>query len=191
VDRASTDRSERGAALVEMALVAPLLLLLLFGIVEFGFVFKDRLTISHATNAAARTGSTTGTDPAADFLILGAVEAGLTGAVDLATIDHVDIYKANPDGSKSGSYNRYFVDASSACGWNPCPDPSTGSPVYGNPSNWGDPSNRDVVLDADGLDTLGIEVQYTHTWLTGILGFGPATWVEQAEVRLEPDVFGP
>ena len=43
--------NERGAALVEMALVTPLLVLLVFGILEFGLAFRDRLTVSNATSS--------------------------------------------------------------------------------------------------------------------------------------------
>lgn len=183
-----TQQRERGAALVEMAIIAPVLILLVFGILEFGLVFKNRLTISHSANSAARVGSTIGTDPAADLLILQAVEAGFIGAVNPSVVNYVDIYQSDAAGSKL-AFNRYHWDAASACHWNPCPDP-LGVPVYGNPSGWGDPSNRDVVLDGDGLDTLGVEVNYTHNWVSGVLGFGPQNWSEHARVRLEPDVFG-
>jgi Flp pilus assembly protein TadG len=44
----------RGAALVEFALVAPLLFLLLFGIVEFGFVFNDYQSVRQGVRDATR-----------------------------------------------------------------------------------------------------------------------------------------
>ena len=68
---------ERGAALVEMAMVLPLLVLLVFGIVEYGLLFKERLTIASAASSAARTGATMGTRDEADMAILRALEAGL------------------------------------------------------------------------------------------------------------------
>ena len=43
-----------GAVSVEMALVAPLLIVLLFGILEFGLVIKDYLGINQAAREAAR-----------------------------------------------------------------------------------------------------------------------------------------
>jgi Flp pilus assembly protein TadG len=46
----------RGAAVVEMAVVTPLLLLILFGIMEFGWVFMMEQTITNATREAARVG---------------------------------------------------------------------------------------------------------------------------------------
>jgi Flp pilus assembly protein TadG len=47
-------RSERGAELIEMALVLPILLLVLVGIVEFGFMFQRFLVLTNAANEGAR-----------------------------------------------------------------------------------------------------------------------------------------
>lgn len=44
----------RGAALVEFAVVAPLLFLVLFGIIEFGQIFKVRQTCQHAAREGCR-----------------------------------------------------------------------------------------------------------------------------------------
>ena len=45
---------ERGVAVVEFALVVPLLLLILFGIIEFGILFYDKAVITNASREAAR-----------------------------------------------------------------------------------------------------------------------------------------
>lgn len=50
-------RSRRGQALTEFALTAPLLLLLIFGIIEFGRAFQSWVTIQNAARAAARFAS--------------------------------------------------------------------------------------------------------------------------------------
>lgn len=47
-------RSERGAALVEMALITPFLVLLLLGLIEFGWLFSQNLDIKHGAREAAR-----------------------------------------------------------------------------------------------------------------------------------------
>jgi len=49
-------RHQKGQALVEMALIIPLLLVLLLGIFEFGRLFNAYLTVQHATREAARVG---------------------------------------------------------------------------------------------------------------------------------------
>ncbi len=52
-----TGSRERGQAVVEMALVLPILLLLLLGIVQFGSVFRDYIALTDATRVGARQGS--------------------------------------------------------------------------------------------------------------------------------------
>ena len=49
-----TGRRQRAAALVEFAVVLPVLLLILFGIMEFGQLFRVRQTCLHAAREAAR-----------------------------------------------------------------------------------------------------------------------------------------
>jgi Flp pilus assembly protein TadG len=50
-------RSERGANLVEFALVLPLLLLILAGVVDFGYAFHDYIIITNAAREGARVAS--------------------------------------------------------------------------------------------------------------------------------------
>lgn len=45
---------ESGASLVEFALVAPLLFLLLFGMIEFGWLFAQNLDVRHGAREGAR-----------------------------------------------------------------------------------------------------------------------------------------
>ncbi|ACB85885.1 TadE/TadG family type IV pilus assembly protein [Natranaerobius thermophilus] len=47
---------ERGQALVELAFVLPVLLLLVFGIIEFGSIFHAQLTLNNASREGARHG---------------------------------------------------------------------------------------------------------------------------------------
>ena len=55
--------SMAGTATVELALVAPLLLILLMGIVEFGLLFEDYIILRNAAREGARSGAV-GTDTA-------------------------------------------------------------------------------------------------------------------------------
>jgi Flp pilus assembly protein TadG len=47
-------KSQKGAAVVEFAVILPLLLLILFGIVEFGFIFYDQALLTNASREGAR-----------------------------------------------------------------------------------------------------------------------------------------
>ncbi len=54
---------QRGQALVEFALVLPLLVTLLFGIVQFGIAFNNYLVLTDAVRAGARTAAVSRTAP--------------------------------------------------------------------------------------------------------------------------------
>ena len=60
MSRGRARRRDRGArsgqALVEFALIVPLFLLLLLGLLEFGFIFDHAMTVSYATREGARVG---------------------------------------------------------------------------------------------------------------------------------------
>jgi len=53
-------RSERGAELIEMALVTPILLLLVMGIVDFGFMFQRYVVLTNAAVEGARVATLPG-----------------------------------------------------------------------------------------------------------------------------------
>jgi Flp pilus assembly protein TadG len=55
-------RSERGAALVEMAMVLPLLIVLLFGIMETGWLFSQHVELRHSSREAARIAAVSSPD---------------------------------------------------------------------------------------------------------------------------------
>ena len=60
--------AEKGAALVEFALVFPLLLLLLMGIVEFGLLFHNKQVLTNASREGARAGIARSDDEIGDIV---------------------------------------------------------------------------------------------------------------------------
>ncbi|MFV2000320.1 MAG: TadE/TadG family type IV pilus assembly protein [Acidimicrobiia bacterium] len=200
--------SQRGVVLVEMALVAPILILLVIGIMEFGLAFRDRLTVSNGTQSAGRVAAALGNSDDSDMAVLQAVEQslGILPGSGGGIIKHVQIWKSNGAGapvtacgavgSGGSNCNWYEYDPSLPCNWNPCPDPNNGSPpVYGGGFT---PAGRDVTLDSGGLDTVGITVLFAHNWITGIMPLADVTcasngsncWTDTALFRLEPQNFG-
>ena len=55
--------NERGAVAAEFALLLPVLLLILFGIIEFGFLMYGREVVTNATREGARAGIIQATPP--------------------------------------------------------------------------------------------------------------------------------
>lgn len=55
-------RNSEGQTLVETALVLPVILLILMGIIEFGLIFNNYLMVSNASREGARTAAVGATD---------------------------------------------------------------------------------------------------------------------------------
>ena len=64
---------DRGAVLIEAAFVFPIVMMIFFGIIEFGLAFKDYLSAANGTLSGARVATTAGDDAMADYDILQAI----------------------------------------------------------------------------------------------------------------------
>jgi Flp pilus assembly protein TadG len=64
IDRRSRWRSERGAELIEFAIVAPILIFILAAIVDFGMLFRTYEAVTNAAREGARVGVLPGYAPA-------------------------------------------------------------------------------------------------------------------------------
>lgn len=101
------DRS-RGQALVEFSVLVPAFMLILFGMLEFGFVFTHNLTLEYATREGARTGAAladgggnAGICATIDPQIIAAVERVLTSPgspIDESQVTTIKIWKATAAG---------------------------------------------------------------------------------------------
>ena len=73
-------RDENGGSLIEFAIIAPLLFVILFGIIEFGVLLFDKAMLTNASREGARAGivydfdSSTGTNHPDNATIIAAVQ---------------------------------------------------------------------------------------------------------------------
>jgi Flp pilus assembly protein TadG len=95
----SIGRREEGQALVEFALVAPILFLILFGIVQFGIAFKHSIALTDAVRAGARkaTVSRSLADP------VSATESAVLGAASDLDPSQVKVKVTVPSGWTPGA----------------------------------------------------------------------------------------
>lgn len=186
--------------MVEFALVAVLLLTLVFGIIEFGLAFRDRLTIGNAGQTAARVGTAVGNGDEADQVMLNALEQTLANlpSSGVGVVKYVDFYKADANGDPVGGcpggdcvrYTYVYQDGPGPlCDWSPCPG-MDGSGGYGG--SWV-PSARNVQVG--NLDVMGVSIVFSHDWITGGLVPLPDVdcasppgdcWVDTTTMRMEP-----
>lgn len=82
-------KSQKGTAIVEFALILPLFLMLLFGLVDFGRLFHAYLTIDHAGREGARAASVQSED--------GIVQSSIMNAVTGLNTDNLTV-QVSPEG---------------------------------------------------------------------------------------------
>lgn len=156
--------SERGASMIEFALVAPLFFLVLFGGIEVGLMFRSHLAVEDMSRNAARVASIQRDNPDADIAILGVIDeltAGLQGEVNKVIIFHAPTLN---DGLPPSC-----IDAN-------------GQPIsIANLCNSYGDNFREVVAGVIAVETaladaerqewmnLGIYVEFTHPFATGFL----------------------
>ena len=90
----------QGQALVEMALILPVLLLLVFGMIDFGRVFQTNLAATEASREIARVAALMGDDSAADTIIAN-VKTNATSALtsgNTVTVTITPSYSARTNG---------------------------------------------------------------------------------------------
>ncbi len=178
-------RSQRGATLIEFALIFPLMVLVIVGILEIGLAFKDYLTVSYISREAARVGALAGDDTDADCSILRGIGTVATEG-DLARITSVQIFKADVNGTQGvTNYAVYEGGDPDLC--NVPAQPSDAWDI--TPINWA-PTSRQTAVGDDDLDIIGVRIIMTHNWITNFPPFtGSMTIDESTITRLEPQVF--
>jgi Flp pilus assembly protein TadG len=81
VKRIRRSREDQGAAAVEFALVLPVLVLILFGIVDLGRMLNARITLSQAAHEGARAAAIADDDVALDTVtrVMGSMATAMDG----------------------------------------------------------------------------------------------------------------
>ncbi len=87
MNRLRTDARDGGAAAVEFALVLPILLLLVFGIIDFGRAYHAQVTLTHGAREGVRVVAFGGTQADVQArLDAGALTPGALGPVSISSV---------------------------------------------------------------------------------------------------------
>lgn len=189
---------QRGAALVEFVLIAPLLVLIVAAIFEFGLAFRDSMTLSNALRSGARVGSNAGRERQADYTILKSIEAAMT-EFPTARVERIIVYKAATTNSAvpaaclavsgSGGVNTSTVSCNvyqSSDMARPLSDfGGTTSCSATSPDRYWCPTARQN-QQALGADYLGVWMQIRYEYVTNVFPGSGITITDRAVMRLEP-----
>lgn len=175
---------ERGAALLEVAIVMGLLLMLALGAFEYGMAFQSWFGVSAASREGARIGASVGPAEEADCRILESVAAALLSTSG-DEVRKVTVFEHDPVTSTDLEFNAYRPF-----------DPETDDPdnlvctswfiIPG--STWTDTERDNTGEDRDWL---GVDVEFTHNWITNFLWWsGSVDWSNRSIMRIEPVNYG-
>jgi hypothetical protein len=190
-------RGDGGAAILETAVVTLPFFILIFGILDFGILFKSYLGTGAAANSGARVASTQANSLSADYHILTAVDRA-AAALDRDDIERVIIFKADspgdgPDagclsggGGVADECNVYFPAAFELAEDEfDCDDP-TG---VATDTNWCPTDRVAYFADSSGApttpDLIGVQIVYNHEMLTGMFG-SEVDFSSTSVLRIEP-----
>lgn len=168
----------RGAVAVEAAIITPLLLLLVLGIVEFGLVFKDKLAMASAVRAGARTASAEPRN-AAYATDAAAAVANASTALDRAGVTKMWVYRADSAGRPAGGFAASSCTDCVVFRWD-----SASQSFVQTKSDWAG-SAQNACPGDPAHDSVGIYLQTEHAAVSGLF-FDTMTLDEHAVMALEP-----
>lgn len=110
---------ERGASAVEFAIILPILIMLIFGIIQFGIAFNKYIAVTHAVREGVRLAAVgLYEDPDFDF------EQAVRDSAPTIEIDTITV--ENPEGLEIGNpvvvtvtVEIFFIDIPMAGRWGP------------------------------------------------------------------------
>ncbi len=178
-------QEERGATIVEAALITPILILIIVSILELGMAFKDFLTVDFAAKEGARVAALTGDSFGADCAIVQSIVAGY-GASDFEDLNSITIWQVNTSGALVTDHENVWSFPN-----NPSDDPADCDDwLKPEPPNW-DPIDRDTSVGGGAdQDIIGITIDTDHDWITGFPPWSGTMNISRTAIqRLEPEAF--
>jgi Flp pilus assembly protein TadG len=174
---------ERGAALVETAILVPIVILLTFGLIEFSSAYQSSAVAASTVRSAARTAS-------AEAMLSGyATDAAAAAATALKTVPADEpvemwIYRANDKGYPGANGNTSFSSCATQCISYPW-DVATRSFNTASPGGSGWVSTTQKACSPSDWDSVGVYVKLRHKFLTNLFGT-TIDLTDHAVFRLEP-----
>jgi hypothetical protein len=171
---------ERGAVLVETAILIPVALLVTFGMIEFSSAYQSSSVATSAARSGARVASAEALLP--DY----AIHAASAAATALHTVPSNEpvemwVYRAQANGyPESGN----FTTCATHCIKYPWV-PATRTFDTTNWTGGGWPANTQNACNAALWDSVGVYVKLNHRFLTKLFGV-TITLTDHAVFRLEP-----
>lgn len=193
-------RSERGAAAVEAALVTPIILFILVGIIEMSLLMRDTVSVTSSVRTGARLSSSAAgagpgvctasgptpppcTPASAPALAQAAADAiqRAGSAMPKDSIQWVLVYQANPAGYPLPTGNTNVVCSSNCVKyvWD------AGLDQFRYASGSWTSSSINACVNDPLRQSFGVAMRARHSWITGLFGSG-IDLQERSVMQFEP-----
>ena len=184
-------RGEAGQAFVEFALLLPVIMLIVVGLMEFSVFMNARNAVEFAARDGSILGAEGGNTPGTDCVVLDKVERDIVAPATNIRIQTVSIYWSDKNGDQIGAnVNVYTRGGSTTCNYGG--GASITVPYTLTTPNYAEGARCDVLAGCGGshvgLDTLGVRVTYQHRWMTTVVESysGTLTFSVGSATRMEP-----
>jgi hypothetical protein len=190
-----------GQAMVEFALMLPLVIMLAVGLLEFGMLFKDHVAIHYASREGARVGAAASRVPTADCSILAAISTTLQ-TVPYDDVVQAIIYRVDPNTNgecllENGACPRMrYARLSEIGNMSQCDPPRSWSllPVTGGDVDWPPDGSPGRNNDDTNPDSIGVTVEFNHRFFFNYVPGADSTSViirDTTITQIEPARFRP
>jgi hypothetical protein len=173
--------------------MAPIFFFLIFGIIEYGAAYGDKLGVSNAVTSGTRTASAGGSDGFADYQILQSVIKS-SSAMTKGSVRFVVVFKAaGVDSKPTQGCREGRPSAIDKCNVYFPKDFGTPKDSFGCDPNleldrYWCPSNRktsQTLASGGPPDYIGVYMEAVHPYYTGFFG-KEVTLTDQAIIQIEP-----
>jgi hypothetical protein len=188
----SWHRAQSGQSLVEFALILPVLMLVLVGMMEFALAFNSRDSVFFAARdgsmLAAEGGNITGTD----CVVLDRIERDIVSPARPVRITTVKIFWSDRNGVEQGTAENLYTRGGGSITCNYGNGSSLTVPYVLTTNNYPESARCDVLAGCGGghsyPDNVGVTISYTHTWMTSVakISLSSLTFSLTSATRVEP-----
>lgn len=184
-------RDELGQGIVEFAIVLPVLMLLIFGLIEWAFVMNTQASVNFASRDGAMLAAEGGNNAGTDCMVLARVERDLVAPALPPRIQNVQIYWSDRNGDPIGAaVNVYTRFGSITCDY--ADGSSLTVPYTLTGPGYLEGSRCDILAGCGGshtiVDTVGVRITYQHQWVSYIGQTIAPTLIlnKSTAIRIEP-----
>ena len=182
---------DTGQSLVEFALVLPVLMMCILGLIEFAFAFNSRDSVFFAARDASMLAAEGGNITGTDCVVLDRVERDVVSPARPVRIQTVKIFRSDKNGVELyGEESVYSRGGTITCTYGN--GTSLTVPYTLTTSLYPEANRCDVFAGCGGThttpDNIGVTINYQHSWVSSVakISLNGLTFNLTSATRIEP-----